>query len=274
MKKFFFFAIAFLLLFSLPANIVSAESGNNSVTLLRISSGQVNSFVYLFPINTAEFENVQLSSTEIEGFKYFLKSRVGLIRDNYFEQAEEIDGMTVSEVCYYSSYDAIGFEVTFGNLTAYHEFFGSSSDDGDNQQTGFFVTKTFYEVNFPFQENVVETLSLMYSTTITVWSTVFSIDVQKTDYLSQIFENCTFTYQILSTQKKIYSENMSKVGSFYANTFTLSKTEIAESPQIVFWTVRVNYGWWYLFALVSTVSVVAVLLILEHKKRKKLQNFA
>lgn len=279
MKKAFLFIFSLFLLLSFQGNNVAiAESNNNSIRLLRISSGQINSFAYLFPINTREFENVEIGSMEIEGFKFFLKSRIDLLQESYKSKAENIEGAEISEVKYYTNYDAIGFEITFQNLTAYNQFFNSEDNtqgdsDTKKEQSGFFVVKTFYEVTFPFSESVVETFDLLYNVTLSSWADTFSIDVQKEDYLKQVFENTTYIYQIISSSKQIYSENMTQNGELYYNTFEKTKEDIAENGKIIFWTQSINRGWWYFFALIFTIvgTIFALFYVKIKNKNKSLQ---
>lgn len=278
MKKAFLFLTIFVLLFCFPSvSTALAETNNNSIRLLRITSGQYNSFVYLFPINSLEFENVEVGDIEIEGFKYFLKSRIDILSESYKTKAEGVEGVNVSDVKYYSEYDAIGFELNFENLSAYNKFFESDSEDsGDDtkkEQSGFFVTKTSYEVNFPFQVNTVETFSLLYSVTLSSWAETFSIDVQKSDYLRQVFENMIYVYEIASTQKGIYSDNMYQSGGIYYNVFEKTKAEISDNAKITFWTQSINKGWWYFFALVLTlIATISALIWIKIKNKKKISN--
>ena len=278
MKKAFLFLTIFVLLFCFPSvSTAIAETSNNSIRLLRTTSGQYNSFVYFFPINSTEFGNVEVGDIEIEGFKYFLKSRIDILSESYKTKAEGVEGVNVSDVKYYSEYDAIGFEISFESLSAYNQFFESDSEDsGDDtkkEQSGFFVTKTFYEVNFPFQANTVETFSLLYSVTLSSWAETFSIDVQKSDYLRQVFENMIYVYEIASTQKGIYSDNMYQSGGVYYNVFEKTKAEISDNAKITFWTQSINKGWWYFFALVLTlIATISALIWIKIKNKKKISN--
>ena len=278
MKKAFLFLTIFVLLFCFPSvSTAIAETSNNSIRLLRTTSGQYNSFVYFFPINSTEFGNVEVGDIEIEGFKYFLKSRIDILSESYKTKAEGVEGVNVSDVKYYSEYDAIGFEISFESLSAYNQFFESDSEDsGDDtkkEQSGFFVTKTFYEVNFPFQANTVETFSLLYSVTLSSWAETFSIDVQKLDYLRQVFENMTYVYEIATTQKGIYSDNMYQSGGIYYNVFEKTKAEISDDAKISFWTQSINKGWWYFFALVLTlIATISALIWIKIKNKKKISN--
>lgn len=282
MKKAFllFSSFLFIFLFSYSPNIAYAENEDkNSISLVRITLGQTNAFAYLFPVNTAEFEQMEIGSIEIEGFKYFLKSRISLLKDSYKTRADGIDGANVSDVKYYTEFDAVGFEITFDSMNAYNQFFDSGSDDsvneGENEsgnkkvQNGLFVSKTIYETSFPFGGSTVNIFNTLYDVTISSWADTFNVDVQKEDYINQIFDATSYVYEIISPRKTIYSDEMSESNGMYYNVFKKSQTEILENGKITFWTVKINYGWWYFFALLITICVTFILLLLDAKKRKK-----
>lgn len=273
MKKTFLFLLSFLFLFSLfPQKIANAEGEGNYIRLLRVINGQTNSFIYLFPINTNEFKSVEIDGTMIEGFKYFLKARVDVLAKGYSDQTDKIDGAEVSEVKYYESFDALGFTLSFENLSSYQEFFGGGSGEKNSEKSGLFIVKTVYKTAFPFSSSVAKTFDLMFSVTLSQWAETFAVDVQKLQYLQQVFKNVSYVYEIISTQKGIYSENMTKSGNLHYNIFVKTAKELEEDNQIVFWTKKINYGWWYFTAL-SSVLIFTILTLFIAKHRKKEKNF-
>ena len=275
MKKVFSLFLIFLAFFAFPSATAEAKSEESGkICLIRVFNGQKNSFVYLFPVQSNEFENVGVNKLEVEGFKFYLKSQIATIAKNYQEKIKDIDDASVSMVKFYENYDAVGFEIVFQTLASYQEFFGDKSDNenGDEkkekEESGLFVKKTTHKTQFPFQKNVVETLNTLYSVTVQAWAETFNIDIQKENYLLDVFSRNSYCYEIVSPYKLIRSENMEEKDGVYYNIFNMTQKEIEENGEIVFWTQEINYGWWYFFALLFTLIFTMIFLLFDKWKRK------
>ena len=97
MKKVF---LLFLLLL-LPVSCLGVTSkeqceaaqniDTNSTQLVRFSTNDTMTFIFLFPVNSEEFENVELSDVSLEGFKFYLKNYISLLQKEYQAKVEDID---------------------------------------------------------------------------------------------------------------------------------------------------------------------------------------
>ena len=244
------------------------EINSNSYQLLRLSYGQNNSFYYLFPVNSSAFSDAQIDSTLLVAYRFFLKGSVGVLRDAYSLEVENIENATVSEVQYYSNYDAVGFELKFTTLDAFHEFFGNGSSLEPYKTSGLFLSKAYYQTSFPFSKTSADAFRAISTNALNLFYETFNIDVQKQDYLSQTFENSTFTYAIISNSKTLRSENFFENDGLYFNIFEKTYDQILNGEKIEYYLQTVNRGWWYLMALCVTIGVVAVLLIAAKKREK------
>lgn len=250
------------------------ELNSNSYQLLRLSYGQTNSFYYLFPVNTSSFDDVDIDSTLNVAFKFFLKGNVEVLRDAYANEVEGIENASVSRVQYYTDHDAIGFELKFTTLDAFHEFFGSGSNSSPYKTEGVFITKSYYQTSFPFSQASANSFRAITSNALNLFYETFNIDVQKQDYLNQSFANSTFTYSIISNTKTLRSENFFESDGLYFNVFEKTYEEILNGEEVEFYYQEINRGWWYLTALVITVSVVIILLIINARKEKNKKKLA
>lgn len=248
------------------------EINSNSYQLLRLSYGQNNTFYYLFPVNSSAFNDVQIDSTLLVAYRFFLKGSVGVLRDAYLSEVEGIENAMTSEVQYYSNYDAVGFELKFTTLDAFHAFFGNGTNSEPYKTSGLFISKAYYQTSFPFSLNSADAFRAISTNALNLFYETFNIDVQKQDYLSQTFENSTFTYAIVSNSKTLRSENFFENDGLYFNIFEKTYDQISSAEKIEYHIQTVNRGWWYLTALVVTVIVVAVLLIVVKKREKNKQK--
>ena len=276
MKKVF---LLFLLLL-LPVSCLGVTSkeqceavqniDTNSTQLVRFSTNDTMTFIFLFPVNSEEFENVELSDVSLEGFKFYLKNYISLLQKEYQAKVEDIENAEVSKVEYFIDRDALGFQLKFNTLEAYQEYFEIDGDSNvDYKASGFFVKKYTYETAFPFSAASAASIKNLYNTCLNVWGSTFEIDIQKQAYLKDIFEDMTFTYQLISTSKTLRSENFESEGGLFYNTFTKSQAELEENPNISLYLFYISRGWWYLLALVVTLICVLVAFLILKKKRKK-----
>lgn len=278
MKKillFIFLSLSICLgLFNFSSGLsITAESvdNNNSIELIKISYGQNNTFVYLFPVNSKKLEEIGVDSISLEGFKFYLKGNVSVLKDAYEEKAKEIEDMKVEDVKYYTDYDAVGFEIEFSSLDAYSKFFGSggSKDDiGNIKNSGLFTTRTDYEIKFPFSLKSAEAFRKMYSNLVTTWAATFEIDDTAKNEIEGVFEDTSFTYELVSTSGQIHSDNTFEKDGLTYNIFEKNYSELQENEYISFYTVKVNKGWWYFFALVATLVITIICFIVIKLKNK------
>ena len=153
---------------------------------------------------------------------------------------------------------------------AYQEYFEIDGDSNvDYKASGFFVKKYTYETAFPFSASSAASIKNLYNTCLNVWGTTFEIDIQKQTYLKDIFDDMTFTYQLISISKTLRSENFESEGGLFYNTFTKSQAELEENPNISLYLFYISRGWWYLLALVVTLICVLVAFLILKKKHKK-----
>ena len=272
MKKslLFLFAILFCAFPFINSNYAMAENDyKNSIELIKISSSSQNEFAYLFPVNSKKLKEIIDDSILIEGFKFYLKSNVNVLRNSYNEKAKDIEGMAVSDVKYYSDYDAIGFEISFSTLEAYYNFFGenSTSNDTNKKSSGLFWKRKEYEINFPFSVKSADAFRKMYSNLIATWGATFEVNEENLEELINIFNETTFTYELISASGQIHSENSFEVNGVHYNIFEKSYEELEKDSTIEFYTISVNAGWWYFFALLFTLlATIIIFLVIKFKK--------
>lgn len=246
-----------------------SEHSKNAFQLIRLSNGEKISFVYLFPVNSHLFENVDLIS--FEGFKYYLKNTVALLSDSYKDKAEGIDGAEVTDPTYYSDYDAVGFALNFSNAESFNAYFDvNGGSETEFEESGVFVKKYSYTTSFPFSTTSADALIRLMKNTVIMWGETFGMD---NSTIVSIYDHSTYIYEMISTAKTVRSENFYESGGLYYNTFERTYADLETAEPLNLYYLEINRGVWYLTVLVVFVVVfVGVLLYYKFSTRKKLSK--
>ena len=243
-------------------NLLGATSDDiteNSFKLLKVTSTNSVSFIYLFPLNSSYLENID--KIVLEGLKFYLKNSVALLAENFEEK--KVEGMSVTSPDYYADYDAVGFMLKFESVEALNAYFGEG-ESVEPRKSGFFIKKEEYEIAFPFSQKTADSLVSLMKSTILLWGSAFNIDVSA---ITPLYDHSSYIYSLISPNKSVRSENFYEKDGLYYNTFSRTYDELKENKPIVIYYQTINKPAWYLFALLATLSALTLALLLKRKKR-------
>lgn len=243
-------------------NFLGATSDDiteNSFKLLKVTSANSVSFIYLFPLNSSYLENID--KIALEGLKFYLKNSVALLAENFEEK--KVEGMSVTSPDYYADYDAVGFMLKFESVEALNAYFGEG-ESVEPRKSGFFIKKEEYEIAFPFSQKTADSLVSLMKSTILLWGNAFNIDVSA---ITPLYDHSSYIYSLISPNKSVRSENFYEKDGLYHNTFSRTYDELKENKPIVIYYQTINKPAWYLFALLATLSALTLALLLKRKKR-------
>ena len=236
----------------------SDEVTQNSFKLLKLTSTNSVSFIYLFPLNSSYLENID--KIALEGLKFYLKNSVALLAENFEEK--KVEGMSVTSPDYYADYDAVGFMLKFESVEALNAYFGEG-ESVEPRKSGFFIKKEEYEISFPFSQKTADSLVSLMKSTILLWGKAFSIDVSA---ITPLYDHSSYIYSLISPNKSVRSENFYEKDGLYHNTFSRAYDELKENKPIAIYYQTINKPIWYLFALTTTVLVLTLIILLKNKK--------
>ena len=236
----------------------SDEITQNSFKLLKLTSANGVSFIYLFPLNSSYLENID--KIALEGLKFYLKNSVALLAENFEEK--KVEGMSVTSPDYYADYDAVGFMLKFESVEALNAYFGEG-ESVEPRKSGVFIKKEEYEIAFPFSKITADSLVSLMKSTILLWGKAFSTDVSA---ITPLYDHSSYIYSLISPNKSVRSENFYEKDGLYYNTFLRTYDELKENKPVAIYYQTINKPIWYLFALTTTVLVLMLTILLKNKK--------
>ncbi len=227
------------------------------------SSGEI-SITYIFPLNTAFFEDMNVADSEIKIYQFYLATYINALAEQYRQKAT--DGVQVSGCTYFSNVDGIGFSIVFDDLESQKTFFGSDDSENETQisTTGFFVKKMEMTINFPLSTESAENLKLICSMAIQSWCSNSGLDSE--EYL-KILDDSSFIYDYATTSTTLNSDITYDDENFHHNVFIKTLAEIEEDGTITFYTSYINTPIWYLTALLLViVGMFVAYVVLRNRK--------
>ena len=149
---------------------------------------------YIFPLNSDVFHTMN----EQNSFTYYLFMYVNSLANHY---KKDIEGVTVENCKYFSESDGLGFSITFKNIDAQKEYFGTSEDDStpNLQKSGFFVQKLTLKTSFAFSRESANSYKTLYENCVNSWAENMNISAETKQTLLKRLENATFEYDYAST---------------------------------------------------------------------------
>ncbi len=244
----------------------------NAYRIIRCSDadGKIQ-LTYSFPVNSEKLEELGFSPTEIKTFRFFLTTYVNALAKSLKD--EEKQGSSVGGVTYFTDVDALGFTISFDDINAQKEFFGtdqenSSNKNLDTKSSGFFVKKTEILSTFAFSKNSAENFKKICLLSVEAWCKNFEFSETQQTLANQVFDEGVFLYDFATTQNILTSKTMYFDGKFHHNVFVKTFQEIEENRSISFYFSSINKPVWYLFALL-VVFVGMTISYFALKKRGK-----
>lgn len=246
----------------------TAYLNKNSFRLTRqINADESIKISYVFPVNS----NIILENgdeNDLKTYKFYLYSYVlALAKQN---EAKAGKGVAISDIAYFTDVDGIGFSLTFDDVQAQKEFFGSGeSDEKDDKiatkTSGFFMTKTEMELSFPFSKESAESYKKICIMAINSWCNSTSKDALP---YTKALDDSVFIYDYASPTKTLKSDQMYAGNKHYHNVFVKTQEEIAQNPKIVFYTKVPNVAVWYSTVLLLVIAgSVAAFYVLKNKPK-------
>ncbi len=224
---------------------------------------------YTFPVNSALFENLGVTESEIKTYKFYLATYINALAQQNRDKAG--DGVQVSGCLYFTDVDALGFSITFDSIDAQKEFFDVSDEDSSDSDTsisGFFVKKMEMTISFPISTTAAENLKLICSMAIQAWCA--NAERESEEFL-EILESSNFIYDYASTSSSLKSEVMYDDDDFHHNVFIKSLAEIEENSTITFYVSYINTPIWYLSALVVVIAgMLIAYFVMKNRKQKSI----
>ncbi len=278
MKKAFFllFFILFLTIFAFQeVNVASAsvEKNNNEGTdafyFIRLNAGEEVSFIYLFPALTKQFQAEEIDALQIEGYKFYLRSYVNILRKKYNEKTAEMQEVDVSDVVFFSDYDAVGFSLNFHSTQALKNFFGEGSVEG--KVSGFYVKRITYEIDFPITVEAADMFQNLVGNSVQSWANTFEIEDEKVKKILEAYGDAQYVYEMISTSNQLKSENFYEKNGVYYNVFSKNYAQLSSDSKIYLRSVMPDKKWWYLTLLVAVLIVVVPVEIYLNIRRTKLK---
>ena len=232
---------------------------------------------YIFPLNSAELENLAFNENEIKTYRFYLVTFVNALAQQNKDKA--IEGMSVTGCTYFADVDGLGFSIVFENSEVQKNFFGTNQDDegeeqsgknGEMQTSGFFMKKTKIKTVFPFSsKKVAEDFKEVCKMATTMWCKDNSIATERRDLALKVLDEAVFIYDFASPEEKLKSENFLQDENFCHNIFIKTLDEIEQDATITFWVVVPNVPIWYLSALVCVIAgMVLSYVALKSRKQK------
>ena len=250
----------------------NGESMTISVFLKGISS---IGLAYIFPVNSEILKEKGFSDNDIRTFRFYLSTYVNALAEQNRARAGE--SVSVGSAAYFSDVDGIGFTITFDNLDAQKEFFGTEDDEEekesgtDTKSSGFFIRKVQMSTSFPVSNTQsADNLKQVCKLAITSWANFNKLDLKN---LLTIYDDSNFIYHFSSAQSSLKSDLCYDDANLHHNVFIKSADDIsAGDTSITYFTSYPNTPVWYITALLLTLAGMTIVYFMMNKKKEKRIN--
>lgn len=291
MKKIFLIVALIFSLFSLSGCSKSHEIDDfiaQDFVMLSIdfsSSGQITQS-FDFSVNSDRYKETT-KQEEIFTFKANLIEELSEIRNEfllsfalmYIANPNEIykinTGVILSQVVYNQEFDTVGFNIAFTSLCAwqyYHPSTQSLDSQADAKGGNLFINKQTSLGVFPFSSSVTmsedESKLLIgeryYQKYLNAASGLSFKEKLKEEYKP------TFIYNYSVYNSKLHSDAhfQYKDNGHYHHIWAIEKDKLTEDNKICLYSYSVNYGMWYLFAIILTLVIMLIILLVYKYKKK------
>lgn len=231
-----------------------------------------------FSLNSERLSEYLTKKEEVD-FKKSLCENIGGLRNqlllsfalvymaNPVEEFKIGRGLILSDVTIDDENDCAGFVITFSSLASWKYYHGSSQKE--QQENGIYlIRKNSSSGQFPFSACVKngEDEILLGEKYKNVYLDALKL-ADKSKEVKALY-NPNFIYDYFSPFSHLHSNcdyNFNKDG-IYHNVWLVENNNLSQDNTISLYSYSINYGLWYLSALIVTLLPCGVILILKHKK--------
>ena len=278
MKKLSFVALIIFSLFFIPAcGKISKPLGEDYIALCT-SAGQTSITMTVEYSFSQERFNAR-NKEEVLIFKENFMQNIETIRneflfsialrytENPIEEFALNRGVVLSGVTYKKD-NVVSFSICYNSYASWNYYNNRSEGKSENNST-FFLKKIESEGVFPFAQKLTsgklvgEKYKGIYVDALK--GLTFEKEEKKQYNPSYVYDYATFSGGLKSNcDSESYSNGL------YHNLWIKSESEY-QTASIKLWQYSVNYGMWYLLALVGTLVPCMIIVAIKLKKEKKLK---
>ena len=187
--------------------------------------------------------------------------------ENPIEEYKINQGVSLSNTCYFSSSDSVGFSIKFSSIDCwrfYHEI-GGKQEEPSVQNVLIKKTSSSSEFVFSLKASEGMTVGERYKNLFISSANGLSFEQNMNDYHPDFVFFYSSPFQKLRSNANIKFSNS---GANY-HVWKFEEESLKQSHEIEIWYNQINYGLWYVLVLVSVLLPTACILAIFHFKNKK-----
>lgn len=240
-----------------------------------------------FSVNSKHIKEL---SNDLENFKSNLIKEVNNIRNEFLfsytlfyiqnpnENFKLNQGLLLTDVTFDQSNDTIGFDIIFTSLPSwnyYHSSSNSSSENDNLNKGNIFFTKNLSEGIFPFSSSVLinESEKMLVGERyrqkyIESANGLSFYNLLKSEYKPSFIYNYSTPYSNIHSNSNY--EFKDSAGQYH-HVWLVEYDNLDENNSILLYNYTINYGMWYLLALLI-VAIPTTIFVCFYLIKEKQQN--
>ena len=232
-----------------------------------------------FSVNSEKIKKKSQNNSEYLTFIANLVENIKTIRDNFLftialkymqnpnEKYKINDGVVISNVLYLTQSDSVGFVIKYYSLDCwnyYHE--PNNNQEVNNESKNIFIKKTVSKSQFVFSNNMDDEMMVgkKYKDLYLSSAKGLSFENDLNDYSPD------FVYSYSTPYKKLHSNADMQFSNneLYYHIWKVNDGELGKEKEISVWQNEINYGMWYLFALIIVLLPTGLILTVYGLKKR------